>query len=184
MIERPPDHSRQDTHPDNAQKDDFAPRSYPVVEQIAHQRKIWKCERVGFFMLLAFVSMSLAGLFSSGPLSTQRSTSPEQRLTVEYERFLRNGASSRITLTVQARASAQVTLSIGRALLENCNIEGLQPHSLVARSHQGGLEITGQADTQGRLRIYLKIRPDNSGLVWNTLWFEDDKVSFTQFIYP
>ncbi|GAB3389339.1 hypothetical protein [Azotobacter armeniacus] len=184
MTDASQDLPGQGTQPGDAQQDDFAPRNYPITDQIARQRKTWKRERIGFGVLLAFVGLALTGLFSSGPLSRQSSSSPEQRLTVEYERFLRNGASSRIVLAAQTRPSAQATLRIDQAFLRAHTIESLQPQPLFARSRQGGLELVGQADEQGSLSVYLTIRPDGIGLVRSTAWFEGGSVVFTQFIYP
>lgn len=184
MTDASQDLPRQRTQPDDAELDDFTPRNYPITDQIARQRKTWKHERIGYGVLLAFIGLALAGLFSSGPLSRQSSSSPERRLAVEYERFLRNGASNRIVLTAQTRPSVQAILRIDQAFLRAHTVESLQPQPLISRSHQGGLELVGQADEQGFLNIYLTIRPDSIGLVRSTAWFEDESVVFTQFIYP
>lgn len=184
MTDAPPDTPGPRTQPDDAQQDDFAPRHYPIADQIARQRRTWKHERIGFVVLLAFIALALSGLFASGPLSRHIGSSPQQRLTVEYERFLRNGASSRIVLVARTSPSARATLRIDRAFLRAHVVENLQPQPLSARSHEGGLELAGQADERGEFSLYLTIRPDGIGLVRSTAWFEGDSVVFTQFIYP
>ncbi|ACO77339.1 hypothetical protein AvCA_11080 [Azotobacter vinelandii CA] len=184
MTDASPDARKPRTPADAAQRDDFAPRSQPIADRIAYQRKTWRFERIGFGVLLVLVLLALTGLFSDGPLSRHSSSGPGQRLSVEYERFLRNGASSRIVLTARTRPSALATLRIDRALLRTHTIESLQPQPLFARSHEGGLELVGQADERGRLTLYLTIRPESPGLVTNSAWFEGERVIFSQFIYP
>lgn len=184
MTDASPDARRPRMQPGAAQQDDFAPRNYPITDQIAFQRKTWRFERVGFGVLLVLVLLALTGLFSGGPLSQHSSSGPGQRLTVEYERFLRNGASSRVVLVARTRPSARATLRIDQAFLRAHTVESLQPQPLFARSHEGGLELVGQADEQGHLSLYLTIRPDSLGLVSSSAWFEGERVVFTQFIYP
>ncbi|WP_349572664.1 hypothetical protein [Azotobacter salinestris] len=184
MTDASPDARGQPPQPGAAQQDDFAPRNYPITDQIAFQRRTWRFERIGFGVLLILVALALSGLFSGGPLSQQSSSSPERRLSVEYERFLRNGASSRVVLVARTRPAARATLRLDQAFLRAHTVESLQPQPLFARSYDGGLELVGQADEQGRLSIYLTIRPDSLGLVRNSAWFEGERVVFTQFIYP
>lgn len=179
MSDASPDASAQRTP-----QDDFAPRDYPIADQIARQRKTWKHERIGFALLLAFVALALSGLFSGGPLSERSASSPGQRLTVHYERFLRSGAGSRLILTARTRPSATATLRLDPAFLHAYTIEHLQPQPLAARSQAGGLELVGRADGQGELSFYLTIRPERLGPVHGTAWFEGDSVAFPQFIYP
>lgn len=46
---------------------DLHNRHYPVEEDMALQRRVWRFERIGWYALLLLIGLSLAGLFSKGP---------------------------------------------------------------------------------------------------------------------
>lgn len=89
-------------------------REHPVVEDIQLQRKVWRLQRVGWYVLLALVILTLLGLFSRGPLSSLVAISDSKDLTVEYERFHRSGGSNSMIIRTQGRPDQAVTVLIGR----------------------------------------------------------------------
>lgn len=60
------------------------------------QRREWLVQRVGWWILTAFVASALLGVFGSGPLSRARAGTPGAAVWIEYERFVRVGAPSRM----------------------------------------------------------------------------------------
>ncbi len=65
------------------QHDDFRDRSYPVEEDIGFQRKVWRFERIGWYALLLIIVLTLAGVFSKGPLSSKHAVSTDGNLSAD-----------------------------------------------------------------------------------------------------
>lgn len=97
-----------------APEDDFRPRDHPVEDDIAFQRKAWKVERVGWACLLVLVVFALLGLFSNGPLSDRRLTTPDGTLQVDDQRFLRQGGRSPLRLALQGEPGATLQVVLER----------------------------------------------------------------------
>lgn len=51
------------------EEEEFMSRADPVEEDLRLQRRVWRFERIGWVTLLIIVGLTLAGLFSKGPLS-------------------------------------------------------------------------------------------------------------------
>lgn len=53
---------------DNA---DLKSREHPIHEDMTYQLKVWRFERVGWYVLVLVVLMGLMGVFSRGLLSSR-----------------------------------------------------------------------------------------------------------------
>ena len=170
----------------NPDPDDLQSRNYPVPEDMALQRKVWRFERVGWYALLVLIGLSLAGLFSSGPLSTREVRSADGQLRVEYQRFLRNGASDGLVIHVQGKAQEPLEVELSGELLRGFNIEMLQPQPLKARAAGEGVSVWMQSDNAGHAVLYLTLRSDTMGSVETQVSRPKTgaSVRFSQFIYP
>lgn len=52
-------------------------REHPGAEDMSLQRKVWRFQRAGWYVLMAIVILTLLGLFSRGPLSTLEAVSDQ-----------------------------------------------------------------------------------------------------------
>jgi hypothetical protein len=74
-------------------------RDLDIDEDLAFQEKEWFVQRIGMALLFLFVLGAALGLTGmGGPLSTARAGRPEEPVFVEYERFVRHGATSTVRL--------------------------------------------------------------------------------------
>lgn len=167
---------------DDAQ-DDFSAREYPIPERIESQRRAWKMERVSLLLLLGILLLALGGVFSSGPLSTARKASGDSRLQVDYERFERLGASSRLHITLRGEPGAEARLRLTGDILTHHDVQSLQPQ-LPSRSWQGGLELQGRLDERGELHLYLALLAARAGLLTQRLDYAGQTLEFRQLVYP
>lgn len=164
--------------------DEFVSRNYPINDEIAFQRKSWHFERIGWFLLVLIVLLTLLGLFSKGPLSTGHVSTADGALRVEYQRFQRHGAHGQLVVTVHVAPSSSAAVRFSPQLLENFTLEGIYPEPLHSSTQQGGLLLESRADTQGALKFYLALRPEGLGSIRQSVRLNEQTVEFFQFIYP
>ncbi|SEK85494.1 hypothetical protein SAMN03159362_2016 [Pseudomonas sp. NFIX51] len=170
---------------DDSAEDDLLPRSQPIQEDMALQRKVWRFERVGWYALVVVVLLTLAGLFSRGPLSTRDISSADGSLRVEYQRFLRNGATDSLTLHLRGGARQLLEVEIAGELLQGFSVQTLQPEPLKASSAGAGIRLWLRTDADGQARLYLTLLSTGVGFYDSRIRLADHPpLSISQFIYP
>lgn len=90
------------------------------------QRREWRAQQIGWLALALFITAALAGLFGSGPLSAGRASDP-RGLAVEYQRFVRAGASQRLVFRLPPPGSEPVELRLSRGYFDDVRIEQVLP---------------------------------------------------------
>lgn len=90
---------------------------FDVGEEMRVKRVTWRGEVVEMVLLSLIIASALAGLFGSGPLSSQ--TRSSGGLQVEWERFqrLERPTSMRVRYPVSADSAPRVT--IDRSILQD-----------------------------------------------------------------
>lgn len=170
---------------DDRQEDDFRSRDYPVNEDMAFQRKVWRFERVGWYALVLIVLLTLGGLFSKGPISNRVLISLDQKLRIEHELFQRSGSTGSMVIHVQAKPHQTVELQIIGEFLQGFSIDTLQPEPLRSSTADQGVKWWLQADADGKSTVYLTLRSDGLGLYESQVITPGAKaLKVTQFIYP
>ncbi|UOK36108.1 hypothetical protein MJP36_16460 [Pseudomonas palleroniana] len=165
--------------------DDWQSRTYPVEEDMTLQRKVWRFERVGWYALVLLMGLTLAGLFSKGPLSTGQARSADGQLHVEYQRFLRNGSSDGLVIHLQGQARETLEVEISGELLRGFNIEMLQPQPLKASTAGEGVKLWVLSDDKGQATLHLTVRSDGVGSFETRVSRATGaSVHLSQFIYP
>jgi hypothetical protein len=165
-------------------EDELASRTYPFLqEDMALQIRTWRFERVGWYVLCLIILFTLLGLFSSGPLSSANLSNPDGSITVEHQRFYRNGAVTPLVLDVQISAQSPVILA--GDFLDAFTIESIQPEPLSSASTANGMALMLKPDAHGRARVHLSLRPDGVGSYQGEVAIAGhEPVRFDQFIYP
>jgi hypothetical protein len=164
--------------------DDFRSRDYPVDDNIAFQRKLWKLERVGWLLLLGLMVFALLGLFSRGPLSTQQRMTADEALQLHYQRFQRQDASDTLRVTLRGAPGETQHLLLEAPFFDTHNIETIQPQPLAAASEYGGLKLTVRLDPEGQASVHFGLRPQRIGPVHHRVRVGNQQLTFWQFIYP
>lgn len=160
-------------------------KRYPVDEDIALQRRIWRLERVGWYLMLLIVVLTLCGLFSHGVLSSQTVTTQQQDLSVEYQRFHRNGAVDSMVIHSYGEPGRPHTLVISHSMMKGFSIESMQPQPTRSAGTREGLRLTLPADAHGESTLYLSWRSGGVGFVAGEIALDGGgRVAVTQFIYP
>lgn len=159
-------------------------RCVPVEENMRVQQRFWFVEQLGCVVLAAIVVLTLLGAFSNGLLSDSVRASPGHGLQVEYERFLRNGATTSMVIEARQAGDAPVKITLTGEQFDNTTLESLYPQPLVSASLRDGLVFSVQPDANGRARLYLSLRADGVGLFDSQVGMAGETVPLRQFIYP
>lgn len=168
-----------------AHEHEMQDKRHPVEEDIALQRRIWRFERIGWYALVAIVLLTLCGLFSRGLLSSVTVVSKQKDLTVEYERFHRNGGVNAMVIHSHGQPNVPHALVLGKAMMEGFSIDSMQPQPDSSAGMAQGLKLIVAGDENGDSTLYLTWRSDGVGLFESSITLDGgSQVTFTQFIYP
>lgn len=103
-------------------------RSLQIDEDIEFQRKEWFAQRVGIALLSLFVFGALLGLTGvGGPLSRGQAGERNGAIYVEYERFVRRGAMSTITLHLRSNPTNDMRFWVAAPYFEHARIKTIVP---------------------------------------------------------
>ncbi len=164
---------------------DLHSRNYPVDEDMVLQRKVWRFERLGWYGLVVLIGLTLAGLFSKGPLSSAEVRSADGQLRVEYQRFLRNGASAELIVHLQGKPRAPIEVELSGQLLRGFEVEMLQPQPLKASAAGDGVRLWVLSDGAGQASVHLTARSQGVGSFATRVSLPSGTaLDLSQFIYP
>lgn len=167
------------------EQEEFVSRKYPIEEDMDEQRRAWRFERIGIGALVVLIGLALGGLFSKGPLSHVQLQTPDGRLSVEYERFSRNGAQDDVIVSSSGAPGEMRYLVLGHEWLEGMSIESLNPQPANLTSDERDLMIPMRADARGTATLYLSLRSNGVGLYRGHIRLKDGpQLDLPKFIYP
>ncbi|NDL64007.1 hypothetical protein [Acerihabitans arboris] len=172
---------------DNKQiPDDYRNRHYPVKENMRFQLFAWKMQKVGFLLLFLFIAAACLGLFSQGVLSNASTQSASGNMRLEYDRFARNSTDTNFIIRVKINKENQLTTVFRGDLLDNYDIEFIQPLPDTSFISDKALTLTqpiSKKDTW--YSIYMTLKPNKMGYFTNTITLSDnEKITFNQLVYP
>ena len=160
-------------------------RSEPIQENMPMQQRVWRFERVGWYVLVLIVLLALAGLFGNGPLSDAEVMSQDGRLKVEYQRLSRSGTTDNLFITVQGIPGQPVTVELEGSLLRKASIETIQPEPQMSMSHGPALLLQLGTSKDGRATLYLTLRSEHVGTLEGIVRAgPQSAVNFSTFLYP
>ena len=103
-------------------------RSLEIDEDLAFQRKEWFAQRVGISVLSLFVLAALLGVTGAGGvLSHAKAGEPGGAVSIEYERFVRRGAMSTITLRFHSDPPGFIQFWVSAPYLARVRIDSVAP---------------------------------------------------------
>ena len=103
------------------------PGTLQIDEDINFQRKEWMFQRIGVALLFLFVVAAVLGLTGmGGPLGRGEAGDSSGALRVEYERFVRRGSFSKVTLHLHGAPGA-IRFWVGAPYFERAQIDSVSP---------------------------------------------------------
>ncbi|WP_434557277.1 hypothetical protein J3P95_13050 [Pseudomonas sp. Z5-35] len=170
---------------DQWEQDDHRSREFPVREDMVFQHKVWRFERVGWYVLVLLVILTLLGLFSRGPLSSRELQSADGNISVEYEAFHRNGSTNPMVLRLKGASNAVLEVELGGDWLEAFEVQSVQPQPIRSAAAGQGVKLWIQADGQGQANLHLSLLSEGLGTYHSRIVIPGGAtVSFNQFIFP
>ncbi len=135
-----------------------------IDQDLEFQRREWKVQRVGWGLLTAFVVAAAAGLFGGGPLSHAR-VGDRSSLEVEYERFTRVGAQTRLVVHGTPAAGRPVELVFDRDYFEGLRIDRItpEPQTIVVGHQVVTLRFDGDIARSGGYSVLFDVEPLKGG---------------------
>ncbi|MBC3362413.1 hypothetical protein [Pseudomonas sp. SWRI154] len=170
---------------DQWEQDDHRSREFPVREDMVFQHKVWRFERVGWYILVLLVILTLLGLFSRGPLSSRELQSADGTIAVEYEAFHRNGSTNPMVLRLKGAPNAVLEVELGGDWLDAFDVQSVQPQPIRSAAAGQGVKLWIQADGQGQANLHLSLLSEGLGTYHSRIVIPGGAtVSFNQFIFP
>jgi hypothetical protein len=153
-----------------------------IDQDLAFQRREWRGQRLGWWLLSAFVVAAALGLFGSGVLSRAHARAPDHRLAVDYERFIRVGAPTR--LAIRAAGSDRVELRVDRAWFESLAVQRITPEPAHLAIAGDTVYLTFTTGAQGECTVLLDVEPLHAGRYRTTVQVGGAQaVTLTQLAY-
>ena len=136
-----------------------------INQDLVFQRREWKMQHVGWWCLTGFVVLAAVGLFGGGPLSHARVGDPSS-LSVEYERFTRVGAHTRLVVHgVSSGGRGPVDLVFDRDYFEGFRIERItpEPRTVDIGDQTVTLRFDRDAARSGGYTVLFDVEPKRGG---------------------
>lgn len=158
-------------------------------QNIAFVEREWTASRIGMVAMVLIVLMSLAGVFSVGPISWAAISEPESGMTLRYEKFVRRGGPTELQVSLPgalADGSGTVSLWISDKYLGLVTIDKVVPQPDKATSASSGVRYDFPiAGPDEDLDVTFSITPRSIWFRTGSLGLVDgDRIDFGQFFYP
>jgi hypothetical protein len=163
------------------------PAGFDLTEDLEFQRRTWAAQRVGRVMMALVVLAALLGLVGTGPLS-KTSAGDGERLTVEYDRFVRRLGENRLIVKVAPGAAAgpEVRVWIDSGYARWMEVESVTPEPERMETAADRLTLVFALARPGEgLEAVLDLRSRAFGPVRGAVGLADGPTArIAQFVYP
>ena len=156
-----------------------------IEHSLAFKRIEWRIQRVGWAVILLVMVAAVVGLFGVGPLS-EASARADGYGSVHYERFLRYGTPTTVTVEAEAAALSDGTLQIllSSSFLSGVQVEQVTPEPDSVEASSEGYRYSFQAG-EAPVRVEFRVKPNHIGKQSSDIQIgAGPPVTLTQFIYP
>lgn len=166
--------------------DEYRSRQYPIKEHMRFQFFAWKVQKLGFFLIFAFIACACLGLFSQGLLSDASARSESGNLTLEYDRFARNTTETNYVIRTKINKENAINIQLAGNIVNNFDIEYIQPQPQSANIKNDKMTLSYSfAEKEGWYSIYITLKPNKMGYFTNTIALSDrEKITVHQLVYP
>jgi len=152
------------------------------------RRRAAVAQRVGWVLLALVLAMALAGLLGPGPLSWSAHSSADGRVTLEYDRFVRNTGSTMVQITARSAPGdpGRARVWISPDYLSSMQIQQVVPDPDSWTSTTGGVVLAFPMDeAESQVNVQVQLYPQRIGLIRGAVGdAAGEPIEFWQFVYP
>ena len=153
--------------------------SLEIDEDIDLHTAGWIFQRVGWFLMLAFLVCAALGLFGSGVLSEASYT--REGNTIKYERFTRNESDTEVEIKAQSKAG-RIEIELPDRFTRSFKVEKVMPEPAEEEIKGGSTIYTFSANGEGEVTLFVTSR--QRGDVKTTVRINGTDHPFQTYIYP
>lgn len=159
-----------------------------IAQDIKFQERMWTVERVGWYLILLFLTAAFLGFFGPGFFSKSEAKSSNGSMSVEYLRFDRNQAPTHLMLTMGGELSdeeGKLLLRVNREYIESIEISHIdpQPSKVTAGSRDVTFEFNLEKNRPAHIKIYYEFQEPGSHSL-NLRAGNEAVINVNQFVYP
>jgi hypothetical protein len=168
-------------------KETSASRGIEDANDIAHARREWRIERIGYALMTVVLLGAFGGFLGSGPASHAAAESPDGALRVEYARFERREAPSvlRIRMRPPGRDAGGVGFWIEREWAAGVQIESMDPEPQRRLLTADRMTYEFAAATGEDLLVVVRYKADEAGWKRARVGLAGGpEIQLTQLVYP
>ena len=148
------------------------------------QRRYARGETLTLILLLIVMAATGLGVFGRGLLSTSTVTSTSGQVSVQFERFERYGALTRVRIDIQPQTRSELDIEVSSDYLQAIHLQDITPRPASERVTSERVVYTFATRETGPLTIHFDFQPMRRGRIDATLAVNGEHVRWWHFIYP
>lgn len=160
--------------------------SIEIEEDVPYQRKFWRVQRVGWFLMGALLFLAMLGFAGPGIIGKTVSSDPEGVIKLEYDRFIRIQTDSdmKIMLTPPQRRDPFI-ISASREYLDKMYIVQVIPAPDLTEAADGKVLYYFRNMKGSTVSVSFLLKPQAAGVARGSFGAENGtEVFFRQYILP
>ena len=157
-----------------------------LEQDLAFQKRSWRVQRFAWVVLALMLAAALAGFAGSGPLTRASRAAHDGRFLVDYERFARMQAPSRLRVhfSQEAVRAGEVRIWFDRGYIEKTRLEQIVPPPKGAEVGEKRLTYVFAVEDGQSAMIIFDLQFQTFGRVSARLGTGETALDFEQLVYP
>jgi hypothetical protein len=159
---------------------------HDIDENMPLQRRIWRLERVGWVVLILFVTSIFIGLFGDGPLSQATMNSPDKKMELKYSRYARVNSLEKLIFKLKTEGRDKPVILIEAMYFKKNQLTHIMPAPESEIENAGYMEFHFNSSTSDSIfTAIFSVTPLKPGSQCARVGADKNPLSgFSQFIYP
>jgi hypothetical protein len=161
------------------------PGNLEVDQDMDFVRRQWVVRRIAMGIMLLLMLLGLLGLAGgSGPLSDTESSSADQTVKVNYERFVHLSGESQVSVQVE-NAPKELRLWVSQEFVDKAEMQNISPQPDRIEVQNDGHVLVFTVSKPGEpVHISFDENPHKFGILKAQIGSESSPADINQFVYP
>lgn len=161
------------------------PQELQLSQDMAHLRRSWVAQRIGWAVMLLIIVAALAGAFGQGgPLSQAQATSDDGRLQVRYARVAHYIAPAELDIRLQPGPRATARIWVDNDYLDEVEITGITPPPSRSQLSGGRTLFEFPVDGNAPASVKFNLQMRSAGSLRGHIGMEASTVTIEQLVLP